>query len=88
MRWGSFLSQAVAGMETRLDNMLTEAEESQQQQQLQEKQQGQPQAQPPMSAAAASKASPAASGRASPGKSHVFIEHDMGASRTLRLTPL
>lgn len=42
-RWGSFLSQAVAGVESRLDNMLAEGEEQQQQQQ--------PQTQAPMSAA-------------------------------------
>ena len=30
-RWGSFLSQAVAGVESRLDNILTEAEQDQQQ---------------------------------------------------------
>lgn len=27
-RWGSFLSQAVAGVESRLDNMLSETEEA------------------------------------------------------------
>ncbi|KAK7426852.1 hypothetical protein QQZ08_006598 [Neonectria magnoliae] len=32
-RWGSFLSQAVAGVESRLDNMLTEGEEAERQRQ-------------------------------------------------------
>lgn len=73
--WGSFLSQAVAGMETRLDNMLTEAEKAQQlqpdKQSQSDKQSSQHQTQAPMSATVASspaKASPAAaaSGRASP----------------------
>lgn len=27
-RWGSFLQQAVAGVESRLDNILTDADES------------------------------------------------------------
>jgi TATA element modulatory factor len=66
-RWGSFLSNAVAGMESRLDNMLTEAEEQQLQEKEKEKERQQPQAQAPMSAAAA-KASSTASGKASPGK--------------------
>lgn len=47
-RWGSFLSQAVAGVESRLDNILTEGEEGQQlgpQQQGQQPQQG---AKPPV----------------------------------------
>lgn len=33
-RWGSFLSQAVAGVESRLDNMLTEGEEADRQRQI------------------------------------------------------
>ncbi|KAF7543384.1 hypothetical protein G7Z17_g10785 [Cylindrodendrum hubeiense] len=34
-RWGSFISQAVAGVESRLDNMLTEGEEAERLRQLQ-----------------------------------------------------
>lgn len=42
-RWGSLLSQAVAGVEARLDTMLAETDEAtKQQQQQQEKQQAKP----------------------------------------------
>lgn len=36
-KWGSFLSQAVANVESRLDNILAEDEQQQQQQQQQQK---------------------------------------------------
>lgn len=52
-RWGSFLSSAVTGVETRLDNMLSEAEAADQQAaQQRQKPQKQPPQQAPMSAAA------------------------------------
>ena len=37
-RWGSFLSQAVAGVESRLDNMLGDLDDGQQAQQAQQAQ--------------------------------------------------
>jgi hypothetical protein len=55
-RWGSFLSQAVAGVESRLDNMLSE-EDSKKLQQQQQQAGKQPQAQAPMSIPASKNAS-------------------------------
>jgi hypothetical protein len=52
-RWGSFLSQAVAGVEARLDNILAEEEEQQQQQAAKQS----PPSRPP-SAASSSKPTP------------------------------
>lgn len=59
-RWGSFLSQAVAGVESRLDNILTEGEEGQQQGPLQQGQQPQQQGakQPPVAKSPAPQAPP------------------------------
>ncbi|KPM40013.1 hypothetical protein AK830_g6572 [Neonectria ditissima] len=69
-RWGSFLSQAVAGVESRLDNMLTEGEEAERQRQQglaktgaaskasQPAQQAKPAAKPAPALTAATKAAP------------------------------
>ncbi|CAI6100005.1 unnamed protein product [Clonostachys chloroleuca] len=63
-RWGSFLSQAVAGVESRLDNMLSE-EDSKKLQQQQQQAGKQPQAQAPMSIPASKNAGSAGASRSS-----------------------
>lgn len=64
-KWGSFLTSAVAGVESRLDNMLAEGaapvvdddeQPRQQQHQQRRKPQSQPQSQPPMSATTSARA--------------------------------
>ena len=60
-RWGSFLSQAVAGVESRLDNILTEEDGGSNAPKTQQQPKPQPQMQAPTPASAvpaAAKASP------------------------------
>lgn len=64
-RWGSFLSQAVAGVEARLDNILAEPEGDASAQQIEAKV-----TTPPTSAAGTSPASPV---KPSPGMSYASL---------------
>jgi TolA-binding protein len=75
-RWGSFLSQAVAGVESRLDNILADVEETQAQQQAQQQQpQKQKQQQPQQAASGGANAASTGGGlKPSPGKFCVPLE--------------